>query len=277
MNKTFYFLAGMPRSGSTLLSAILNQNSQIYVSERTDLLEMLYILDKEIPSFESFENQIQIDGYHNVLKSIGNSFYANKSQPIIIDNNRAWGTPYNFRLASLLNENIKIICPIRPVLEILTSFILLAQKNPDFNFIDKAMKQSNFYPYSYRSINDARCEWLMRPNGQIEMSLLAMMNFKNNPESYYFLEYNDFISKPKESIDNIYRFLDLDNYEHFYSDIKYINNKNDAQYYGIPDLHKVRKTIQKISIEPELILSKYIINKYKDYLSDFDFTNKGEK
>lgn len=270
-------MAGLPRSGSTLLSAILNQNPKIYVSERTDLLEMIYILEKEIPTFESFQTGIEIKGYENVLKSIGNSFYRDKTQPIIIDNNRAWGTPYNFRLASLLNKNIKIICPIRPILEILTSFILLARKNPKSNFIDKSMKNSDFYPYNYRNIDDARCEWLMRPNGQLEMSLLAMMNCKNKPESYYFLEYNDFICKPKESIDNIYRFLDLDNYEHFYSKIKYTNNKNDSQYYGIPDLHKVRKTIQKISVEPELVLSKYIINKYQNYLSDFDFTNKGEK
>ena len=30
MNKTYHFLAGLPRSGNTLLSAILNQNPDIY-------------------------------------------------------------------------------------------------------------------------------------------------------------------------------------------------------------------------------------------------------
>ena len=28
--KTYYFMAGLPRAGSTLLSAILNQNPRIY-------------------------------------------------------------------------------------------------------------------------------------------------------------------------------------------------------------------------------------------------------
>ena len=40
--KQFYFLSGLPRSGSTLLSSILNQDERVYASANSPLLDMLY-------------------------------------------------------------------------------------------------------------------------------------------------------------------------------------------------------------------------------------------
>ena len=39
--KTFYFLAGLPRSGSTVLASILNQNPEVYVTPTSPMLDLL--------------------------------------------------------------------------------------------------------------------------------------------------------------------------------------------------------------------------------------------
>ena len=39
--KQFYFMAGLPRSGSTMLSAILNQNSKIYSGPSSPILGLM--------------------------------------------------------------------------------------------------------------------------------------------------------------------------------------------------------------------------------------------
>ena len=45
MKKTFYFMAGLPRSGSTLLSSILNQNPRFYSGPSSPVLGAMYALE----------------------------------------------------------------------------------------------------------------------------------------------------------------------------------------------------------------------------------------
>ena len=44
--KTYHLLAGLPRSGNTLLSAILNQNPDIYSSPLSPITGMLWDFDQ---------------------------------------------------------------------------------------------------------------------------------------------------------------------------------------------------------------------------------------
>ena len=53
---------------------------------------------------------------------MGQAFYDGVDKPIIVDKNRAWGTPYNLNLAALLNPDVRIITTVRPILEVLASF-----------------------------------------------------------------------------------------------------------------------------------------------------------
>jgi sulfotransferase len=40
--KQFYFLSGLPRSGSTVLAAILNQHPDMHTSSTSGLLDMMF-------------------------------------------------------------------------------------------------------------------------------------------------------------------------------------------------------------------------------------------
>jgi len=44
--KTFYFMAGLPRSGSTLLSSILNQNPRFYSGPSSPVLGAMYAVEE---------------------------------------------------------------------------------------------------------------------------------------------------------------------------------------------------------------------------------------
>ena len=45
MKKTYYFMGGLPRTGITLLSALLNQNPDIYVGTTSPILGFLVEFD----------------------------------------------------------------------------------------------------------------------------------------------------------------------------------------------------------------------------------------
>lgn len=262
MNHTYFFMGGLSRSGSTLLSAILQQNPNIYVSENSPVCDLTYklnLLFDHNPQYNAIPNEAR---RINVLRSLIDNYYYDVERPIIIDKFRSWGTPYNVSMIqSLYTENVKIICPVRDVLEILTSFITLLDKNKgNVSFVDKIIKEQNLYD-DKKDLNDIRCDVLMNMDGGIEHQLYAI---KESLTSKYFhlVEYNDLISNPKKEIEKIYDFLEIENFNHNYDHIKYNSHSRDVDYYGISNLHRVRQKIKKISKDPKNVLSRTTIKKY---------------
>ena len=59
MNKTFYFMAGLPRSGSTLLSSILNQNPRFYSGPSSPVLGAMFAVEQDFMGKKNWtENEL---------------------------------------------------------------------------------------------------------------------------------------------------------------------------------------------------------------------------
>jgi sulfotransferase len=264
MDKTYFFMAGLPRSGSTLLSAILNQNPDIYSGPQTDFPRMMLSIYHETQQSESFQSGYNPEGYVNLMRQIPNNFYINVDKKIIIDKNRNWGTIDNIKLLDLLSDNVKIICPVRPILEILASFVGLAEKNPN-NFIDKRIQEipSGYY----RSINDARCDLLMGDNEGLQHNIFSLASAlqPEHRHKFHFVLYEDLVNKPKESISSIYDFLEIPKFEHNFSTLKWEKMPNETNVFGIPNMHSVQPTLKSSKTDIS-ILSNYAKDKYKNAL-----------
>lgn len=188
-----------------------------------------------------------------------------------LNKDRKWGRddsiPY---LISL--EKPKVILTYRPILEVLASFINLANKYPKTNFIDKAMIQNDFPPLSYRPLNDARCDWLMRPYGVIDINNSAFKNYAIYQDWFHLVTYDDLCTNPNKVISKVYKFLEIEFYEHDLTHIPQSNNFDEGKELGIPTLHLVHPTIKKSTTNPSHILSDYVIQKYANAM---DFFTKG--
>jgi sulfotransferase len=266
MEKTFFFMGGLPRSGSTLLTAILNQHPDVYASPQSHLIDMYFRLQTSIYESEPYKTGLRNKEYDNVLASLGNLFYSDIKKPFIIDKNRAWGTPGNRIVAQALNNKPKTILMMRPILEVLASFIRLAEKNPN-NFIDSNIANMDFYSSYYKDTNDVRCEYLMRSFGEIDQALLAIATLIQDVESCHLVWYQDLISNPQKTLEDIYTFLELNNFNHNFEQIKQIDNHKDENVFGIKTLHKIKSSIQENTINVELFLSKDVISKYENTLN----------
>jgi sulfotransferase len=270
MNKTYFFMAGLPRSGSTLLSAILNQNPNIYVGANSDIASLMLAVHKTASVSESFHAGFEPTGYKNIIAKLPETFYSHIDKPYIIDKNRNWGTLENLELASTFCENIKIIAPVRPILEVLASFVNLANKNPN-NFIDRFVTN---YPVSdYRSKDDARCDALMAANHNIEMNILSIASalHPEHRNKFEFVAYADLATKPQKVMDSIYDFLEIPRFKHSFDNLNWNLMPNEAEVYGIPNLHKIRTKLDKSKTDVS-VLSDYVQNKYGSTL-DFIFPN----
>jgi len=268
MTKTYHFMAGLPRSGSTVLSALLNQNPGIYASPQTDLIAMLYELESKIPGYERYRAQRLHPNVASVLFGMADIFYASIDKPVVIDKNRGWGTPYNWDNLSLyVNPEGKVILTMRPILEVLASFIQVAQKT---NKATASMPYLNndLWATHYRDATDAQVENIMVANGELDRAIFSIANLvKNHRDKVHVVWFDDLLDTPQETMNAIYDFLGLDHFKHNFNTIKAVDNHDDLSGYGMVGLHDVNKKLARPKTNLSELLSDYVIHKYGNALA----------
>tara|TARA_B100001250_G_C19804834_1_gene792788 strand:- start:2221 stop:3021 length:801 start_codon:yes stop_codon:yes gene_type:complete len=258
--KKYFFLSGLPRAGNTLLSSILNQNPDLSVSANSFVCDILYH-GATLQFTDFFENFPDYKSLESYLRSIFDSYYKNWDAKYIIDRG-PWGTEFNLDiLEQLFGDDIKIICMVRDIPEILTSFIRL---NP--NWIDKRVQDEinsgNRYNNFYKSDIEMKCEILMRPTGQIDKALYSLSNLfrPQNKKYLHLIEYNDLIADTESVINKLYNFLEIPFFNHRYTYIdkfKVNNIEYNDTVFGC-DLHSVHPNIVKSNYKvPDEIIEKY--------------------
>lgn len=258
--KNYYFMAGLPRSGSTLLKSILEQNPNVHASPISPVMELMYWTEDYFKRSEQYQAYPKPNIAHNIIKGMMDQFYMDVNKPIIIDHCRAW--PNNIeRIKTYLTSNPKIICPVRDVADILSSFITMIHRNKDqISFIDK-----HLIDHGIPVNDDTRCEHLMSDVGIVEQSLWAQYQafVKNDTKYMLFVEYEDLIYKQEETMRKIYDFLEVDPYSHDFNNVHNNHREMDTEVWNLKDMHYVRKEVKKISKRPEDVLTPYILNKYR--------------
>jgi sulfotransferase len=259
MKKTFYFLSGLPRSGSTVLAAILSQNPDIFVSASSPLVGLIHGAKVMWDTSEHVKAYATPGQIESVMAGIIEGFYAHESKPIIIDKNRAWPNPENqSRLRDALGHEPKIIATVRPIPEILTSFISLIKKNHDkISFIDEELIRLKL-PLS----DENRCGLLMNEGGHVYQSWEVLKTgFEKHRENIHIVEYNELIRTPEKIVADIYDFLGEPRYLHNFSHIINPVVENDEKAYNIPGMHTIRSELRKTSSDPREIIGETIFQK----------------
>lgn len=257
--KDIYFLGGLPRSGNTLLSALLNQHPDIYSSPLSPLLQaidsMENIKNSEEAQIVDFDSSIT-----SAIKGYVNGFYSDCSKPVVIDRCKGWGTKQSMFLSyKYITDKPKVIFTVRDIPSILSSFINILGTEPT-SYVDDALRVLKVYAYGNQSQNDLRCEWLM--NNQIQASMVALTELLQIGVPVLLIEYDDLVDNPQGELNKIYKFLNLPQYKNNLTDIKKVETEN-LNIAHLPDeLHTVRKQISKTSLTPKDNLPKSILDKY---------------
>ncbi len=257
-------MAGLPRSGSTLISSILNQNPSIYSSANSPMCGMMFNLERSILASEQYAAYPKPEVMSNTVMGVIDGYYSDTTKNIVVDKSREWAMPEHFGvLLRNLSYEPRIILPVRSVTDILASFISLINKNPGKpNFIDSEIDARQDFNF-YRPANDIRCDHLMRPKGLIDNCLygIAFAMQPENKKYFHFVEYDDLVNNPKEEIDKIYDFWGIDKFDHDYYNIEN-RIKEDDNIYGFIGQHDVRSSVSRRNIDKNSVLSQYVINKY---------------
>ena len=263
MHYSYYFMSGLPRSGSTLLRSILNQNESIYSGPISPSVELLYYTDKYFQSSEMLLASPNPQGCYDVLSNMMDHFYHNimekEGKSKIIEFNRA--IPNNIeRFRTYIKDDVRIVCPVRSIPEILASFISLIHKNSDkVSFVDQYLIDKGI------EVNDdTRCDYLMSDYGIVGQALFAMSRpyLRNEQSLLKIVEYDDLVENTDKVMEEIYDFWGLEKYSHSYENLENTYPENDIFQYNLDGMHTIGRTIKKTCKKPEEVLSKEIIEKY---------------
>lgn len=265
----YRFMAGLPRTGTNALAAILSQNPDIYLSPQSDLAEQMLTIERTARECEDVSIKTLIENHSALLNGSIDSFYSNQPQSIIIDKSRRWGIPYLLQmLTRVLGESPRVLCPVRPLTEVVASFVTKAQQNED-NFIDRNMREQEFMPMYRKPIDDARVDWLLSPNGLIDISILSIYAAHHPETKHYFhiYTYADLLSEPDKTLDRIYDFLGAERFTHDFDNIPSREYTESGIILGVPDFHAVRPVLSAQSPDPAEILTDY--GMYRCQMEDF--------
>jgi sulfotransferase len=230
-----------------------------------------------------------------IISSVIHNYYSDVEKPVIFDKNRSWTNRLHY-INGYFGVAPKVLCPVRNIDEILTSFIQMRRRSMEtldetgkINFLDE-MLIKNGIPLN----DDNRCQVLSGPNGILGQSYqsLKQVIMEGNQKCLHFIEYDDLVNSPDETMRKIYEFLDEQYFEHDFSSLTNIHQERDALIYGIPDMHDVRSSLEKASADPKEVLSELTLERSansefwrnlneeydpeKDTTDKDDFNNEGK-
>jgi len=241
-----YFLSSIPRSGSTLLSALLNQRTDTYVSTTSGLCDTMgsAITTWERNPATHAAGSVEEDGMR-LLRSIIDAHYANQKEPIIIDKGRGWPMPPIMSTMAKVQGDIKIIATVRPIRECLASFVKVAKPDNVKDFC-KNSELANHLFSSYHALK---------------------AGYEASPENFLLIEYNDLVKDPQKQLDRVADFLNIARQDCDPENVSPV--QEDDKIWGIKDLHKVRPKVRKRSIGGKKLLG----NELWDYYIGGEFWN----
>lgn len=235
-NRAYHFISGLPRSGSTLLAAILRQNPRIHAAMSSPIGHIFRAIFKAMGADNEFAIFIDEAQKRAILASVFEAYYGAMQEPrdIVFDTNRLWTT--RLPILRQLFPDSKIICCVRNPAWILDSVERLIRKN--------ALDNSRLFNNSESDTVYGRAEALQRRDRMIGFAWSALREayFGADADRLLLVEYDLLATHPKDAINLIYQFIGEQPYRHNFHNIENEAEDFDA-FMHTKGLHSVRREV----------------------------------
>lgn len=255
MKPTFHFISGLPRSGSTLLAAILRQNPRFHAGMSSPVAGLFNNMLGSFSAGTEFAPLVDSNQRRYLLRGLFDSYYhdiAHKS--VIFDTSRSWCA----KLPALLQlfPDAKIIACVRNMAWIMDSLERQYRKDPFEN-------TRLFNNDAERGTVTARVETLAQPTRLVGYAWAALYEgfYSEQAASILVVDYEYLAGAPEKTIPLIYRFIGEEPYPHDFNNVEYEAREFDALL-GVHELHKVRSKVE--FIKRKTVLPPELFKKYSD-------------
>lgn len=259
--KNFYFISGLPRSGSTLLCNILAQNPNLFVSKATSgCHDVLFNVRNQWDRLIEHQAEgVDYSQLKRVLQNILNSYHTTDKN-FIVDKGRGWLSLIEM-IEFITGQNPKIIVPVRNITEILSSFEKLWHNSTGFT-------QWNFEQEDYFKSQTVagRCDIWANQSQPVGLAYNRVTDAINRgyKDKLLFVEFDNLTSLPYQTFKMVYDYLELDYYNHNFDNIEQYTKEDDEGVHRIPNLHKIRPILNPIAHCSLQVLGETLTNKYSN-------------
>lgn len=266
MKNRIILIAGLPRSGSTLLCNILAQNPKFHVTPTNGTLNLLQLIKNNWTDIDSFKAQgikKTLPKMRTALRGMFLGFYEeylNKDM-IVFDKDRGWLNNIDL-IEEVTGRKVQIITTIRDIKDIASSFEKLNRKN---NIIKNNLYSNDVTRLSVYS----RTTDLLSPTGVIGncVNMLRDIFLKQQDDRLLIVPMGALTNNPKDVMKELYTKLELESFEHHFTDMEQLINEDDYVY-GIPGLHNIQPNVNPIQSNAIEILGEQICNEIDEAFSD---------
>jgi sulfotransferase len=249
--RQYYFISGLPRSGTTLLSTILNQNPKFSASISGPLARFARAVVDQSNAQGGYKTECPPEKTKKIITGIFNNYYDDPNKEICWNTNRGW-----MLLLPMLKDlfpQTKVIACVRDVPWILDSFETLVRKNP--------YSTSSLFPADANINVYTRCRYLMNESSPLGFAYNALKHGITSAEKpmVMLVDYSQLCMFPQSTMQAIYKFVGQPYFEHDFNNVEASYDEFDSEV-NLPGLHTTRKQVEWIP--RETILPPDIIQAY---------------
>lgn len=222
----FNVITGMPRSGSTLLCNILNQNPEFRATSTSTLAGMLSGMSHfwsnsiEIKNLLEKEKEKTEDRMVRSARAFVEQWHKDEdAQKVIFDKSRGWCV--NALLLRKIFPESKIIAMIRDLRGVFGSVEKQHQKNPLLDEANNPQMKTIF----------SRADAMFSPNGLIGAPVIGVEDMlRRKIENVIYVQYESFSAHPKLVLERVYEQLGEKNFEHDFDNVVNTADDPDGHY-----------------------------------------------
>lgn len=236
MSKTFHFISGLPRAGSTLLAALLRQNPRFHAGMTSPVGTLFSSMLGQFSAGSEFGPMITQAQRRRVLRGLFETYYAEQEvRPVVFDTSRLWCA----KLPAVLDlfPQAKVIACVRNVAWVMDSIERLYRANPFEN-------TKLFGDDTERNTVYSRVDTLAQRNRLVGFAWAGLKEafYGAHARSLLVVEYDLLTQAPRNVLRLVYEFIGEPWFEHDFDNVHYDAPEFD-QALGLAGLHRVRPRV----------------------------------
>ena len=246
-----HFISGLPRSGSTLLAAVLRQNPRFEAGMSGPLAGLVDALVAQMSARNEFSVFLDDAKRERILRGLFDSYYADCTAEVVFDTNRGWCA--RMPAIAQLFPDAKVIACVRDLPWVIDSIERLVQRN--------VFSPSSMFDYSPGGTVYTRASQVAGQEGMVggPYDALKQACYGAQRDRLLLVQYETLTATPDTTLAAIYDFIGEPVFAHDFDNAEYDVTEFDERA-GTPGLHTVRA---EVKAEPrETILPPDLFNRF---------------
>jgi len=234
--RRIHFIAGLPRSGSTLLAALLRQNPRFHAGVTSPVGTLFTAVQRLMCQDQETATVVGDTHREDVLRGLVENFYARvPPECTVFDTHRIWAAKMP-ALAALFPD-ARVICCVRAVPWVFDSLERLALEQP--------LQFSRIFNYDTAGTIYSRCEAACSGGGLIGFAWNAVREAFYGPfrNRIMLLTYESLASQPVRALQAVYGFVNEAPFQHGFDNVT-ISDCSYGERLGAPGLHRLHPRVR---------------------------------